>query len=168
MNELVTIRGASKRFPNGSDTISALHDVDFTLHAGELVAVTGRSGSGKSTLLKVCAGIEHLDGGTVDVLGTSLHDASLSDIARVRRDHVGVVFQQLNLLPSLTAKENVALPLELGGQSVKDANAAATEALASVGLSERLDLFPDQLSGCLLYTSPSPRDATLSRMPSSA
>ena len=147
MNELVTIRGASKRFPNGSDTISALHDVDFTLHAGELVAVTGRSGSGKSTLLKVCAGIEHLDGGTVDVLGTSLHDASLSDIARVRRDHVGVVFQQLNLLPSLTAKENVALPLELGGQSVKDANAAATEALASVGLSERLDLFPDQLSG---------------------
>ena len=147
MSELITIHGASKRFPNGNDVITALRNVDFTLNAGELVAVTGRSGSGKSTLLRVCAGIEVVDEGTVNVLGTSLDSASLADVARVRRDHVGVVFQQLNLLPSLTAKENAALPLELGGTSVNEANEAAEQALASVGLSQRLDLFPDQLSG---------------------
>lgn len=147
MNPIITLKGATKRFPNGRDIIEALSNVSFELSPGELVAVTGRSGSGKSTLLKICAGIEQVDTGEVTVAGTSLVDVSPQLLAQIRREHIGVVFQQLNLLPSLTARENVALPLELGGTAVRDATAAAERALESVGLAERLALFPDQLSG---------------------
>ena len=147
MNPLISIREATKRFPNGNDIIHALRDVNFDLSPGELVAVIGRSGSGKSTLLKVCAGIEKVERGTVEVAGVALEEASTQTLAEVRREHVGVVYQQLNLLPSLTAVENVALPLELGGMKVDAANAEALKALDSVGLSERVNLFPDQLSG---------------------
>lgn len=147
MTHLITVRNATKRYPNGTDVITALDGVDFDLAEGELVAVTGRSGSGKSTLLKLCAGIDYADTGTVNVQGTPLETAKPSELAEVRRHHIGVVFQQLNLLPSLTALENVALPLELDGQGVHDANAAATVALDQVGLGDRPDVFPDQLSG---------------------
>lgn len=147
MKQLITIRDAKKRYPNGTDVIHALAGVDFDLHEGELVAVTGRSGSGKSTLLKVCAGIEVVDSGSVAVVGTELQGATPAALAATRRHHIGVVFQQLNLLPSLTALENVALPLELDGVAVKEANAAAQVALDRVDLGDRGDQFPDQLSG---------------------
>lgn len=147
MSELITIRAAKKRYPNGTDVIHALGGVDFDLGEGELVAITGRSGSGKSTLLRVAAGIEQVDDGTVTVVGTALADATAATLAATRRHHIGVVFQQLNLLPSLTALENVALPLELDGISVKEANVAAQVALDQVELGDRGGQFPDQLSG---------------------
>ncbi len=147
MKQLISIREAKKRYPNGTDVIHALDGVDFDLHEGELVAITGRSGSGKSTLLKVCAGIEVVDGGTVTVAGTQLEKATPATLAATRRHHIGVVFQQLNLLPSLTALENVALPLELDGVSVSEANAQAQIALNRVELGDRGGQFPDQLSG---------------------
>jgi len=98
-------------------------------------------------LLKVCAGIEVVDSGSVAVVGTELQGATPAALAATRRHHIGVVFQQLNLLPSLNALENVALPLELDGVGVKDANAAAQVALDRVELGDRGDQFPDQLSG---------------------
>ncbi len=147
MSALITLKGVSKSFPNGEAMIDALRNVDFELHPGELVALTGRSGSGKSTLLNVCGGIDRADVGAVDVAGRSLVSATPTELAEIRRDHLGIVFQQLNLIPSLTAAENVALPLELGGERVRSARSKADEALASVGLGDRPDHFPDQLSG---------------------
>lgn len=147
MNSLIRLDQVSKRFPNGDVETHALQSVDFELAPGEFVAVIGRSGSGKSTLLNVCAGIERADGGSVEVAGRSLTDASAHELADIRRKHIGVVFQSLNLLPSLTAIENVSLPLELGGERVSSARESAAEALAKVGLSQRGEQFPDQLSG---------------------
>lgn len=147
MSALITLRSVSKTFPDGTAPVRALDKVDFELFPGELVAVTGRSGSGKSTLLNVCGGIEPADTGSIDVAGHSLIDASVATMADIRRRHIGIVFQQLNLIPSLSAIENVALPLELAGEKVATARAAALDALAGAGLDGRADHFPDQLSG---------------------
>ena len=110
MNSLIRLDQVSKRFPNGDVETHALQSVDFELAPGEFVAVIGRSGSGKSTLLNVCAGIERADGGSVEIAGRSLTDASAHELADIRRKHIGVVFQSLNLLPSLTAIGSVLLP----------------------------------------------------------
>ena len=147
MTSLISLRQVSKKFPNGDTELQALQGVDFDLAPGEFVAVIGRSGSGKSTLLNVCAGIDLADKGTVEVVGNSLTDADPQQLAAIRRKHIGIVFQSLNLLPSLTVTENVSLPLELDGMKVSQARRSATEALAKVGLSGRHDQFPDQLSG---------------------
>ena len=147
MTSLIGLRQVSKAFPNGESELQALRAVDFDLAPGEFVAVIGRSGSGKSTLLNVCAGIDIADTGTVTVAGNSLTDVDAQQLAAIRRKHIGIVFQSLNLLPSLTAIENVSLPLELDGMKVGHARKSATEALAKVGLAGRHDQFPDQLSG---------------------
>ncbi len=147
MPALVSLRGVSRSFADGDSTIRALVSVDFDLLPGELVAVTGRSGSGKSTLLNICGGIDRADGGSVRLADVDVAGASPPALAEIRRRHVGIVFQQLNLVPSLTAAENVALPLELDGMSARDARDQALSALAEVGLRGRERDFPDALSG---------------------
>ncbi len=145
--ELLRLSGISQQYGNGATSVTALSGVDLTVHAGELVAVMGASGSGKSTLLAVAGGLSTPTAGEVVVEGTYLSDARSADVARLRRRTLGFVFQDFNLIPTLTARENVSLPLELDGWKPRRARSAADDALASVSLSDRADHFPDDLSG---------------------
>ncbi|MFZ0348231.1 MAG: ATP-binding cassette domain-containing protein, partial [Pseudolabrys sp.] len=112
---------------------------------GEAIGLVGPSGSGKSTLLMVMAGLERADTGTVAVAGKNLSNLDEDALARFRGRHIGIVFQSFHLIPTMTALENVAVPLELAG--IADASVRASEELAAVGLSERLDHYPAELSG---------------------
>jgi len=125
--------------------VNILAGISLTIAEGETVALLGPSGSGKSSLLMVSAGLEAPTSGRVSVAGTDLTRLGEDALARFRRAHVGIVFQSFHLLPTMTALENVAIPLELGGRA--DAFAAAAEALATVGLGHRLTHYPGQLSG---------------------
>ncbi|WP_437583687.1 ABC transporter ATP-binding protein [Paramicrobacterium sp. CJ85] len=145
--ELLRLSGISQQYGNGATSVTALSGVDLTVHAGELVAVMGASGSGKSTLLAVAGGLSTPTAGEVVVEGTYLSDARSADVARLRRRTLGFVFQDFNLIPTLTARENVSLPLELDGWKPRRARSAADDALARVSLSDRADHFPDDLSG---------------------
>ena len=131
----------------GAQRVDAVVDVDLDVAAGELVAVTGRSGSGKTTLLNLAGGLDEPTTGTVQVAGAHLGDMSNARLAELRRRSVGYVFQQFNLLPMLTAAENVALPLELDGTKLSEARRFAEAALDEVGLGTMTDRYPDQLSG---------------------
>ncbi|MEU8298297.1 ABC transporter ATP-binding protein [Micromonospora sp. NPDC048909] len=134
---------------HGADAaaVHALRGVSLTVRAGELVAVMGPSGSGKSTLLTLAGGLDSPTGGEVRVEGQPLSQLDRRGLAQLRRRRVGYIFQDLNLLGSLSAVENVALPLELDGTGVRRARKLALAALAEVGLPELGDRFPDQLSG---------------------
>jgi putative ABC transport system ATP-binding protein len=136
-----------KAYGEGETEVRALDGVDLVIPKGELVAVMGPSGCGKSTLLHLAGGLENPTAGAVTVNGRDLAALDAAGRAALRRDEVGFVFQRLNLIASLTAVENVALPLELGGMSAKEARPVAVEALASVGLTQQLDRFPDHFSG---------------------
>ncbi len=125
--------------------VPILKGVDFTLHAGEAVGLVGPSGSGKSTLMMVTAGLERASSGKVVVAGTDLSPLDEDRLAAFRRDHVGIVFQSFHLIPTMTALENVAVPLELAGRA--DANAEASRMLDAVGLKARVAHYPGQLSG---------------------
>jgi putative ABC transport system ATP-binding protein len=135
-------RGLSKVYRMGEVEVHALRQVDLDLHAGELLVLLGASGSGKSTLLNILGGLDVPTSGTVWYLDQNLSAADERQLTRYRRDHVGFVFQFYNLIPSLTARENVALVTDIA-----PAPMAAEEALAMVGLEGRLDHFPAQLSG---------------------
>jgi putative ABC transport system ATP-binding protein len=137
----------SKVYGSGPTQVHALREVDLTVEPGELVAVMGPSGSGKSTLLTIAGSLEVPSSGEVTVGGRPLSQLSRNDRAILRRRAIGYVFQDFNLLAGLTAAENVSLPLELDGVSVRTARAAALAALERLGLSERADRFPDDLSG---------------------
>ncbi len=147
MQNLLTITGASRRYGNSPNEVIALDDVNLTVAAGELVAIMGPSGSGKSTLLTIAGGLEAPSSGSVRLAGTDLWSLNATALAEVRRRQIGYVFQGYNLLSGLTAAENVAAPLELDGVGAKTARVEAVERLAAVGLDDRADAFPDDLSG---------------------
>jgi len=131
----------------GASTTQALRGVSLSVAAGELVAVMGPSGSGKTTLLTLAGGLDTADRGRVLVDGTDLGGLSRRGLAARRRRSIGFVFQELNLVPGLTAVENTGLPLELDGRGVRAARRGALEALGTVGIAELADRFPDDLSG---------------------
>jgi putative ABC transport system ATP-binding protein len=135
-------RGLSKVYRMGEVAVHALRAVDLDLYRGELVVILGPSGSGKSTLLNILGGLDVPTSGTVHFFEHDLTAARDRDLTRFRREHVGFVFQFYNLIPSLTARENVALVTEIAERPLDP-----TEALRLVGLAERLDHFPAQLSG---------------------
>jgi putative ABC transport system ATP-binding protein len=144
---LLELHQVSKSYGDGANEVRALEEVDLTVDEGHLVAVMGPSGSGKSTLLTIAGSLEEPSSGEVSIGGTSLSRLSRNDKARLRRRTIGYVFQDFNLLPGLTAAENVALPLELDGVSSRKAHQAGIEALDRLGLADRANHFPDQLSG---------------------
>ncbi|GAA2350210.1 ABC transporter ATP-binding protein [Dactylosporangium salmoneum] len=147
MTGVLELRGVSKTYLDGADEVHALREVHLTVEPGSMVAVMGPSGSGKSTLLTIAGALETPTAGEVIVAGQPLSAMSRDDRARLRRRAIGYVFQDFNLLPGLTAAENVALPLELDGTGARQARAAGLRALAELGLAERATRFPDQLSG---------------------
>lgn len=143
----LVLENVERTHGTGETAVHALRGVSLTVSAGELVAVMGPSGSGKSTLLNVAGGLDTPTGGTVSVDGADLAGLSRAGLDRLRRRTMGFVFQDLNLIPSLTAIENVSLPLELDGLSVRKARAAAKDALGKVGILELADRFPEHMSG---------------------
>ncbi len=147
MTKPLELHGVSKVYGSGPTEVHALRDVDLSVERGELVAVMGPSGSGKTTLLTIAGSLEEPSSGSVLVNGVDLAAASRSDRAKVRRRSIGYVFQDFNLLPGLTALENVTLPLELDGSGATSARAAGLEALEELGVAEQADRYPDELSG---------------------
>ncbi|MEH0935096.1 ABC transporter ATP-binding protein [Micromonospora psammae] len=144
---VLDLRDVHRTHGSGEAAVHALRGVSLTVHAGELVAVMGPSGSGKSTLLTLAGGLDSPTAGEVRVEGQHLGALDRRRLAQVRRRRIGYVFQDLNLLASLTAAENVALPLELDGAGVRPARRAALAALDEVGLTGLGGRFPDQMSG---------------------
>ncbi len=144
---ILSMRRLGKTHGSGAQRVDALVNVDLDLMPGELVAVTGRSGSGKTTLLNMAGALDEPTSGEVIVAGENLATMSKNDLARVRRVAVGYVFQQFNLLSSLTAAENISLPLELDGMKPAGARALAEKALEEVEMAGMADRYPDQLSG---------------------
>ena len=149
-----TLLAAALRFEDvvrvhgtGVRQVRALGPVSFTVDRGEFVAVMGPSGSGKSTLLGLAGALDRPTEGRVLAFGRDLASMPIAELAALRRRQVGFVFQDLNLLPGLTALENVALPLELDGMAIRDARASAREALSRLGLDALAGRFPDDLSG---------------------
>lgn len=135
-----------KTHDSGAQKVVALDRVDFTLERGELVAIMGRSGSGKSTLLNMAGGLDSPDSGDVIVNGQNLVTMSVADRAEVRRTQIGYVFQDYNLIPTLTVAENVSLPLELDGVKEAVAREQALKGLAELGLESLADRFPAEVS----------------------
>jgi putative ABC transport system ATP-binding protein len=144
---VLELRDVSRQHGSGETAVHALRGVSLVVQPGELVAVMGPSGSGKSTLLTLAGGLDTPTSGDVRVDGQSLAGLSRAKVARLRRRSLGYVFQDLNLIPSLTAAENVQLPLELDGVRTAIARRAARTALAEVDLADHADRFPDELSG---------------------
>ena len=144
---MLELRRVSKVYGQGAAEVHALREVSLEVEAGTMVAVMGPSGSGKSTLLTIAGSLEEPDSGLVLVAGRDLAVMSRNDKARLRRQLVGYVFQDFNLLPGLTAAENVALPLELDGVGARRARESGLRALDGLGLAGRASNYPDQLSG---------------------
>ncbi len=144
---MIELSGVSRTWEVGGRPVHALRDVTLSIGAGEYVSVMGPSGSGKSTLLSLLGGLDRPTAGSYRFEGLEVASLPDDDLSRLRRERIGFVFQSFHLVPRMTALENVALPLLLAGVLPKDRTARAAEALASVGLSPRLDHRPDQLSG---------------------
>ena len=147
MTSALELRQVSKIYGSGPTEVRALCDVDLSVERGELVAIMGPSGSGKSTLLTIAGSLEEATSGEVLVDGVDLATVSRSARAQMRRRWIGYVFQDFNLLPGLTAVENVTLPLELDGIRPRTAHAAGVEAMEQLDVAEHADRFADELSG---------------------
>ena len=147
MNAVLDLRELTRIHGEGPTAVHALRGVSLAVTRGELVAVMGPSGSGKSTLLTCAGGLDRPTSGEVLVDGTDLTTISRTAVAALRRRRIGYMFQDFNLIPALTAAENVALPLELDGMRVRAARTLARKALAEVQLDELADRFPDDMSG---------------------
>jgi putative ABC transport system ATP-binding protein len=144
-NAAVDARDISRRYGEGETAVDALRGVDLGVRSGELVAVMGPSGSGKSTLMHILAGLDKPTSGSVKIAGTEITDLEDSQLTRLRREHIGFVFQFFNLLPMLDAEENVVLPLSIAGE--KPDKAWLDELLSQMGLADRRRHRPSELSG---------------------
>ena len=142
---ILKVEHLSKDFKSGDDTVQVLSDVSFAVEAGSTCAIVGPSGSGKTTLIAICAGLERPSEGSVLFDDVALHKASEEQLARIRNQSIGFIFQSFQLLPSLTALENVMVPAEINGEKL--VRGSAIELLGRVGLGRRLHHFPAQLSG---------------------
>lgn len=142
---MISIENVQLAYAAGDTSIQVLNNASMQVEAGESVAIVGPSGSGKTSLLLVLTGLETPDSGSVIFDGSPIHTLSSDARADIRRDSIGIVFQSFHLIPSLTARENVALPLDIAGAS--GARARAAELLEHVGLGHRLDHYPNAMSG---------------------
>tara|TARA_Y100000385_G_scaffold239483_1_gene254916 strand:+ start:30 stop:713 length:684 start_codon:yes stop_codon:yes gene_type:complete len=145
MQEILKVNNLSKVYKSGSKELTVLSEILFSIDKGEKVAIVGPSGSGKTTLLGLCAGLDKSTTGTVTLAGSELSNLSEDEKAAVRNKSVGFIFQNFQLIPTLTALENVMIPLELQGKS--DIEERASSLLERVGLGGRMDHYPSQLSG---------------------
>ncbi|MGB3778524.1 MAG: ABC transporter ATP-binding protein [Tunicatimonas sp.] len=145
MNDILIAKNLSKTYRSNQKMLTVLSDINLSIPAGSTCAIVGPSGSGKTTLLGLCAGLDRATSGSVTLNGVLLNNLSEDERAAVRGKHVGFVFQNFNLMPTLTALENVMVPLEL--QGVKGAGKRAVALLDQVGLADRQHHYPNQLSG---------------------
>ena len=145
MAKILNVDNLRKTYTSGSKKLTVLDDISFGIEEGDTFAIVGPSGSGKTTLLGLCAGLDQPDSGTLELCGVALDTMNEDERATLRNNSVGFIFQDFQLLPTLTALENVSVPLEL--QGVGDAKSTAMDLLGKVGLADRLDHYPSQLSG---------------------
>lgn len=145
MSKILNVRNLEKTYISGSKKLKVLDDISFAVDAGATFSIVGPSGSGKTTLLGLCAGLDRSDSGTVELCGTDLNSLNEDQRALLRNKNIGFIFQDFQLLPTLTALENVSVPLEL--QGAEGAKQRAMELLEKVGLSNRIGHYPSQLSG---------------------
>ncbi|AUC23321.1 ABC transporter [Polaribacter sejongensis] len=145
MSNILKINDLEKTYTSGSKKLTVISNISFEVEKGSIFSIVGPSGSGKTTLLGLCAGLDYPTAGTIELCGTSLQDLNEDERAALRNKEVGFIFQNFQLLPTLTALENVIVPLELQGE--KNAAKFGTALLEKVGLESRLHHYPSQLSG---------------------
>lgn len=145
MSKILKITGLEKTYQSGNKQLTVLHDISFDVEKGQTFSIVGPSGSGKTTLLGLCAGLDQPNAGSVELCGQDLNGLNEDQRAQLRNKNVGFIFQNFQLLPTLTALENVSVPLEL--QGAKDATAKSMTLLEKVGLGDRVHHYPSQLSG---------------------
>ncbi len=145
MNSILDLQSVNKTYQSGGRDLTVLDNVSFSVETGASVAVVGPSGSGKTTLLGLCAGLDRASSGSVELHGTQLNDLTENQLAALRNRYVGFIFQNFQLMPTLTAIENVMVPLELRGE--KNVRPVALDLLDKVGLADRSHHYPTQLSG---------------------
>lgn len=147
MSHILQVKNLTRKFKSGTRLLSVVNNVNFNIDKGSVNAIVGPSGSGKTTLLGLCAGLDQPTSGEVKLQGISLDSLDEDNRAKVRNEHVGFVFQTFQLVPTLTAIENIMVPLELRGISSIDVRKRAEQLLLEVGLADRSHHYPTQLSG---------------------
>lgn len=147
MSKILEVKELSRVFKSGTRELTVVNNISFGIEEGTTCAIVGPSGSGKTTLLGLCAGLDRPTSGIVNLTGTTINSLSEDERAKVRNRHVGFVFQTFQLVPTLTALENVMVPLELRGEATSGVRERAKELLTEVGLGDRVHHYPTQLSG---------------------
>ena len=147
MTHILTAQSLTKTFKSGQHSLTVLNNVSFSIDTGTSCAIVGPSGSGKTTLLGLCAGLDKPSSGSVTLNGNKISEFSEDELSKIRNEQIGFVFQSFQLIPTLTALENVMVPIELRGLAYKDVEERALELLESVGLSDQSHHYPNQLSG---------------------
>jgi putative ABC transport system ATP-binding protein len=145
VDTILNVRNVSKTYQSAGRTLTVLDNINFSIQAGSTVSIVGPSGSGKTTLLGLCAGLDHASSGSVEMHGIKLERLTEDERAQTRNQYIGFIFQNFQLLPTLTALENVMVPLELRGE--KNVKPRALDLLEKVGLADRGHHYPSQLSG---------------------